>query len=555
MAYQALYRKWRPMVFDDVVGQDHITTTLKNEILNNKLSHAYLFTGTRGTGKTSTAKIFSRAVNCLNPKGGNPCNECEICKGILSERILDVIEIDAASNTGVDNIRDIIEQTKYATFESKYHVYIIDEVHMLSQGAFNALLKTLEEPTENVVFILATTEIHKVPATIMSRCQRFDFKTINITDIVNRIKYILGEEGIRAEEEALQYVAKLGDGSMRDSLSILDQCLAFKENDLTYSDVVETIGAIDNTFLYEIAEKISKQDAAGAVEIFENCIAQGKNTDYFADALLEVFRSTLLYKISGNIMYAELKSENTKRIAEKYTVEKLMYCVNVLTKLLSDIKYSSSAKVYIEMAIIKMATPCLDDSNEAILARISQMEQDLKKGVKPVFTQEDLPPFETDDFSDIPLDEPTAVYDPEESVVEIEPELSNNVPPVVSEDEGLSDGKAMTVCKNWSEVENAIMNEGSLGLYMAVRGARPTPFGDVLHLVFEDAESRDRCATKENKAMIEQHILNLFGFDVSTEYYTKNQVPKKEKLPEGDFFGKIEQFSREFPENIEIDEN
>ena len=248
MAYQALYRKWRPMVFDDVIGQQHITETIKNEIIGNKISHAYLFTGTRGTGKTSMAKIFSRAVNCLNPQNGNPCNECDICKGILSERVLDVVEIDAASNTGVDNIRDIIEQTKYATAQSKYRVYIIDEVHMLSDGAFNALLKTLEEPAKGVIFILATTEIHKVPATIMSRCQRFDFKTINVTDIVSRIKYILKNEGILADDEALEYVAQLGDGSMRDALSILDQCLAFKENDLTYADVVDTVGAIDDTF-------------------------------------------------------------------------------------------------------------------------------------------------------------------------------------------------------------------------------------------------------------------------------------------------------------------
>ncbi len=227
MAYQALYRKWRPKTFDDVIGQNHIINTLKNEIIENKTAHAYLFTGTRGTGKTSTAKIFSRAVNCQNPQNGNPCNECDICKGILNESILDVIEIDAASNTGVDNIREIIEQCRYAAASTKYKIYIIDEVHMLSESAFNALLKTLEEPPEHVKFILATTEVHKVPATILSRCQRFDFKTIDAFEIVEAMRKILLAENIEVENDALEYVAFLGDGSMRDSLSILDRCIAY----------------------------------------------------------------------------------------------------------------------------------------------------------------------------------------------------------------------------------------------------------------------------------------------------------------------------------------
>lgn len=554
MAYQALYRKWRPMVFDDVIGQQHITATIKNEILNNKISHAYLFTGTRGTGKTSTAKIFSRAVNCLNPKDGNPCNECEICKGILSERILDVIEIDAASNTGVDNIRDIIDQTKYAASESRCRVYIIDEVHMLSAGAFNALLKTLEEPTQGVIFILATTEIHKVPATIMSRCQRFDFKTINITDIVSRIKYILENENITADDAAVRYVAQLGDGSMRDSLSILDQCLAFKENNLTYEDVVDTVGAIDSTFLYDIAQSIAEANAAEAVSVFERCIADGKNTDYFAEGLLEVYRSTLLYKISGNLEYAGLKSENTQKTAEKYTAEKLMYCIDVITKLLNDIKFSSAPKVYIEMALIKMASPALDDSNAAVLARIAELESNIKSGKTIAVNQTDdfsEPPYEyvpedVPDFEELTWDEPSASA--EGSIDESTDLPKNNDAPQTS-------GKSNMVCENWSEVENAIMSDGSITLYMALRGARPTPAGDNLHLVFKDAESRDRCAKGDNKTKISEYIRRVFGFDINVEYYSKNQIPDSKPVENGDFFGKIEQFSKDFPENIEIYEN
>lgn len=540
------------MVFDDVVGQQHITATIKNEILNNKISHAYLFTGTRGTGKTSTAKIFSRAVNCLNPKDGNPCNECDICKGILSERILDVIEIDAASNTGVDNIRDIIDQTKYAAAESRCRVYIIDEVHMLSAGAFNALLKTLEEPTQGVIFILATTEIHKVPATIMSRCQRFDFKTINITDIADRIKYILAEENITAEDEAVHYVAQLGDGSMRDSLSILDQCLAFKSNNLTYEDVVDTVGAIDSSFLYDIACSIADGNAADAVSVFERCISEGKNTDYFAEGLLEVYRSTLLYKISGNPEYAGLKSDNTRKTADKYTAEKLMYCIDIITKLLNDIKFSSSPKVYIEMALIKMASPELDDSNAAILARISQLESDIRSGkvVASGAVDNITEAIETPDIMEISWDEPPV---PEEEYPPADTAESDPVEKAVASSGNT--GKADMICQNWSELENAIMNDGSITLYMALRGARPTPAGDELHLVFETAEARDACAKGDNKAKIDEYIRQVYGIDIKTEYFTKNQAPKIEIAQSNDFFGKIEQFSKEFPENIEIYEN
>jgi len=234
MAYQALYRKWSPLTFDDVIGQSHITQTLVNEIVHNRIAHAYLFCGTRGTGKTSTAKIFSRAINCLNNHNGNPCNECEICKGILDGSNMDVVEIDAASNNGVDNIREIRDEVAYAPSKSKYKVYIIDEVHMLSSGAFNALLKTLEEPPSHVIFILATTESHKIPATILSRCQRFDFKRISTDDVVNRLKQIIQKDHINIDDKGLRLIARVSDGSMRDALSILDQCIAFGEQTITY---------------------------------------------------------------------------------------------------------------------------------------------------------------------------------------------------------------------------------------------------------------------------------------------------------------------------------
>ncbi len=546
MSYQALYRKWRPMVFDDVVGQEHITTTIKNEIVSGKMSHAYLFTGTRGTGKTSTAKIFSRGVNCVNSKDGNPCNECEICKGILSERVLDVIEIDAASNNGVENIRDIIEQTKYAAAEGRYRVYIIDEVHMLSQGAFNALLKTLEEPTQGVIFILATTEIHKVPATIMSRCQRFDFKTINITDIAGRIKYILEQEGITAEDDAIQYVARLGEGSMRDSLSILDQCLAFKHNNLTYNDVIDTVGSVDTTFLYDIASFIAEDNVAGAISVFEKCIKNGKNTDFFAQELLEVYRNMLLYKVSQDTEYAGLRYENTQKTAEKYTIERLMYCVETVSNLINRIKFASSPRVFIEMAIVKMATPELDDSNSAVLARLSQLESALRggAGVKPVNTiEQNLTTNEqTVEDADLPW-EADSVEEVDTPVVEYEPAT-----PAAENDKDLP----QTVCDNWTSFENAIMSQGSITLYMSIKDAERRSKDGVLQLVFDDAEKRDNCAKAENKEALIKCIKEFFGFDVEVKFLTKNQLSQSSEHADNDVFGKIEQFSKKFPENIEI---
>ena len=280
MAHQAIYRKWRPMVFEDIVGQGHITQTLKNQILNDKIGHAYLFCGTRGTGKTTCAKVLSRAVNCLNPHDGSPCNECEVCKGILDGSILDVKEIDAASNNGVDNIREIREEVAYSPSEGKYKVYIIDEVHMLSIGAFNALLKTLEEPPAYVIFILATTEAHKIPVTILSRCQRYDFHRISIETIAGRLSQLMEAEHINVEEKAIRYVAKAADGSMRDALSLLDQCIAFYlGQDLKYENVLEVLGAVDTAVFAEMLSYILKADTYACMQLLEQIIMQGRDLD------------------------------------------------------------------------------------------------------------------------------------------------------------------------------------------------------------------------------------------------------------------------------------
>lgn len=299
MSYTALYRKFRPTSFDEVKGQDHIVQTLKNQINANRIGHAYLFCGTRGTGKTSVAKIFAKAVNCEHPVDGSPCNECDVCKGINSGSSMNVIEIDAASNNGVDNIRQIRDEIQYTPSSGKYTVYIIDEVHMLSIGAFNALLKTLEEPPSYVLFILATTEPHKIPITILSRCQRYDFKRISIDTIVNRLAELMEKENIEVEEKALQYVAKAADGSMRDALSLLDQCIAFYLGQkLTYENVLDVLGAVDNEIFSRLTRQIINGDVVSCINLLDEIIMQGRELGQFVNDFIWYLRNLMLIKTS-----------------------------------------------------------------------------------------------------------------------------------------------------------------------------------------------------------------------------------------------------------------
>ena len=299
MSYQALYRKWRPQSFEDVKGQDHIVKTLKNQIRLERIGHAYLFCGTRGTGKTSVAKIFAKAVNCMHPVEGSPCGECAMCRAIQNQASMNVIEIDAASNNGVDNIREIRDEVEYSPTEGRYKVYIIDEVHMLSIGAFNALLKTLEEPPEYVIFILATTEAHKIPVTILSRCQRYDFRRITIDTIVGRLKELVDKEALDVEEKALRYIARAADGSMRDALSLLDQCVAFYLNErLTYDHVLDILGAVDTAVFSKLLRCIMARDVAGALKTVEEVVIQGRELSQFVSDFTWYLRNLMLVQSS-----------------------------------------------------------------------------------------------------------------------------------------------------------------------------------------------------------------------------------------------------------------
>ncbi len=385
MAYKAIYRKWRPMVFEDVVGQGHITETLKNQITDGRVGHAYLFCGTRGTGKTTAAKIFARAVNCLNNQNGSPCNECEICKGILDGSIMDVVEIDAASNNGVDSIRELRDDTKYVTASAKYRVYIIDEVHMLSTSAFNALLKTLEEPPEHVIFILATTEPHQVPQTILSRCQRYDFRRIKPSDIILRTKEIAYGEGFNITEDAYALIARLGDGSMRDAISVLERVVSASGNNITYDNITDTLGMVPIDIQFNMAHAICDRSLGDIFSVLGKVSDMGQDLNVFVDSLISHFRNLIVCKVSENpeelLDYSDDEIVRFKADAKNVTYEKLSYIVESLSKAKSDAKWIKSPRVVYETAFMKMCRPELDMSQEALAARLSDMEEKLKDGI------------------------------------------------------------------------------------------------------------------------------------------------------------------------------
>lgn len=386
MSYMALYRKWRPDEFEEVKGQEHVVTTLKNQITHDRVGHAYLFCGTRGTGKTTVAKLFAKAVNCEHPlEDGSPCNECAACKAISDGSSLNVIEIDAASNNGVDNIRDIREEVQYSPAEGKYKVYIIDEVHMLSIGAFNALLKTLEEPPSYVIFILATTEAHKIPITILSRCQRYDFRRISLDTIYDRLVELLKREGIEAEEKAVRYVAKAADGSMRDALSLLDQCIAFYLGQtLTYEKVLEVLGAVDVEVFNQLMCYVASNDTMKALEVIDEIVWQGRELSQFVTDFTWYMRNLLLIKASDHVNdQLDISAENLesmRQVADQVDLEALMRYIRIFSEMSGQIRYASQKRVTLELAIVKLTTPQMENNMDSILDRIRVLEKKVEEG-------------------------------------------------------------------------------------------------------------------------------------------------------------------------------
>lgn len=382
--YQVLYRKYRPKVFADVYGQEHVTSTLKNEIKENRIAHAYLFTGSRGTGKTTCAKILAKAVNCENSVDGEPCNECEVCKGLDSGTIYDVVEIDAASNNGVDNIRDLREEANYTPSRGKYRVYIIDEVHMLSTGAFNALLKTLEEPPAHVIFILATTEVHKLPATILSRCQRFDFKRIQPETMSVRLKQVAQLEGMELDDDAAILIARIADGALRDGLSILDQC-AGRSKKIDSALVSEVAGLAGREALYKLTDCICTQNSSSAMTVISELYQNSYDMERLCVEMINHLRNFLIVKTvkdsRGLIICTDDEYNSIILSAENFTLENVIFALDLFQDALTKIKTGANARVELEMAFVKLCEPKLDVNIDSLVDRISKLERAVNRGV------------------------------------------------------------------------------------------------------------------------------------------------------------------------------
>lgn len=471
MSYMALYRKFRPQTFEQVKGQDHVVRTLKNQIINNRIGHAYLFTGTRGTGKTSVAKLFAKAINCLNPMDGEPCNECENCRDAFKDSFMDIVEIDAASNTGVDDIRRIIEEVRYTPVKGKYKVYIIDEAHMLSGSAFNAFLKTLEEPPSYAVFILATTEPHKLPITILSRCQRYDFHRIDSETIAANLKELTDKEGVEAEDKALSYIARVGDGSMRDSISLLDKCIAFSLGEkLTYDNVLLTLGVVDTEVFSRVFRAQLASDASSALSELERAVDEGKDISQFISDYIWYLRNLLLINAGGSSAEELLgvSRENLEKLKEDANAADgliLMRYIRVLSELLGEIRFSPTKQILAEVAFIKLAKPQMETDAASLADRLRQMEAKLATANVPAAPQAPAAPA----AQEIPVQEapaesyeaPAESYEaPMESFIQ---EIPIEEPPVQKTSAGL-------VAASWDDIVSAC---DSRLLKMALRKSEP----------------------------------------------------------------------------------
>lgn len=522
MSYVALYRKFRPQTFSQVKGQDHVVLTLTNQIKNNRAGHAYLFTGTRGTGKTSVAKIFAKAVNCLHPVDGEPCNECEHCQAIMAGNFMDVVEIDAASNTGVDDIRRVIEEIQYTPAKGRYKVYIIDEAHMLSGSAANAFLKTLEEPPEYVIFILATTEPHKLPVTILSRCQRYDFKRISVDTIAKNLSDLLDSEGVESEEKAVKYIARAADGSMRDAISLLDKCIAFNLGEkLTYTNVLSTLGTVDVETFSRLFRAISDGNVAGALSAIEETIDAGKDISQFVTDFTVYIRNLLLVNVSGglNMQIMGVGDENRALLEQDASLSEasvLLRYIRVLSELLNNIRYSASKQILLEVAVIQMAKPQMETDIDSLADRIRQLEEKIKDGVPAARTAE-ISYFEEDPFiSTSPVFEPE--YEEETAFVPESTEVEKEVP-VLPEKKDAVDVKA-----SWSNILDAC-NDHRLKTALSRASVEAEEDGVVIYAASEMAYKQ----LKEESAVayVSNLIREVTGYDPKVSV---NMITRKPEI-------------------------
>lgn len=529
MAYTALYREWRPKNFEDVVGQEHITTTLKNQIQNDRIAHAYLFCGTRGTGKTSTAKVMAKALNCLNPVNGDPCNECEMCKKINEGLAIDVTELDAASNNGVDKIRDIIDDAKYPPQEARFKVYIMDEVHMLSMGAVNAFLKTLEEPPANVIFILATTDPQKLPITILSRCQRFDFKRISKSDISDRLRKIVGAQGVLADEKSLELISRVSDGAMRDALSILDQAIAMGDGSVNYDSVVGMLGLVTNEYLFDITSAIIERNIQKAMNIIEEVVYAGKDINLFIKDLTGHFRNLLMAKVTNNPEEVlDMSMENINLIKEqgsRIRVEEIMRDIRILQEAEGNAKISKQARLYLELATIKMCKIEYDTSSEVILARINRLEEAIKSGKIQVATQVQQSNNQVAEVSNVQKRTATQnVINKEQAVTEA-PVIEGNVNATTS----IGD-----IQRSWHDILEALKARRAMVIYASLMTGRPVACNNgVVVIKYEEeyAFNKIRLEKPENIKVINEVVSEVMREKLKVRF-TVETKEEAERNPE-----------------------
>ena len=515
MAYTALYREWRPSTFYDVVGQEHITTTLKNQILNNRIAHAYLFCGTRGTGKTSTAKVFAKALNCLNLQDGEPCNECEMCKKINNGLAIDVTELDAASNNGIDKIRDIIDDVKYPPQEARFKVYIMDEVHMLSVGAVNAFLKTLEEPPANVIFILATTDPQKLPITILSRCQRFDFKRINKNDITARLRKIVTEKGVMADDKSLNLIARVSDGAMRDSLSILDQAISMGNGAVEYSSVVSMLGLVTNEYLFTLTNNVIERNIEKCISTIEEIITSGKDAYLFIKDLIEHYRNLLMAKVTNNAEEVlDMSEENIALIKEqsaRLRAEEIMRCIRILQEAEGNAKVSKQARLYLELSIIKMCKIEYDTSSEFILTMLNSLEENLKNGNIAVAVKEGVMAESTSmKKAATPASKATKSVNTESSAI-------GNASSRLTINE---------VQRAWKDVLERFKAKRAMIIYASILMGRPISCSNGIITVEFDEDyklSADRLNKAENKVVVNEVFSEVFQEKLNVQFVSKEK--------------------------------
>ncbi|TCT11660.1 DNA polymerase-3 subunit gamma/tau [Natranaerovirga pectinivora] len=510
MSYIALYRKFRPKEFKDVIGQDHIVKTLTNQITSNRIGHAYLFNGTRGTGKTSTAKIFAKAVNCISPMEGSPCNTCEVCDAINQQKSMNIIEIDAASNNGVDNIRDIRDEVVYTPTQGKFKVYIIDEVHMLSIGAFNALLKTLEEPPEHVIFILATTEPHKIPITILSRCQRYDFKRISIETITKLLVDLMIKENIDVEEKALQYIAKVADGSMRDALSILDQCISFFIGQrLTMDKVLDILGAVDTSVFSQLLDNFINRDVYNSLDTVEHLIMQGRDLGQFLNDFIWYIRSLLITKTVEDPSYVLDMSEESILLLKEHSAKidetTILRYIKILSDLSNQIKYSSQKRVLLEVAIINICQPEMELDYTSLIERLIKVESQLEKGI--VTTHTPIDNSKREDIKPVIKERPKALTEDMKALIGKWPSVVNRIP---------------------------------INMKPYLKKTKPDINGTMLTIMCEDELTKDYLEADERKKTIKETVENELGKSIELQFKNTG-VQESDSNESNDVYSKLQE--------------